>query len=63
MHTPELFLDEKRLLLTELCEEIVSSGSPDPRIVKLLEDRWKAHKDDPSGALTLEEFRKRIGVT
>ena len=57
-------LDEKRKLLNELCEEIASAdeNSPDPEIVKILEERWKAHHNDPSGALTLEEFRKRIGI-
>jgi len=60
----KLPLDEKRLLLNELCEDIASSDqeNPDPRIVKLLEERWQAHQNDPSGALTLEEFRERIGV-
>ena len=61
----ELPLEEKRLLLNELCEDIASTDqdSPDPRIVKLLEERWQAHENDPSGALTLEEFRRRPGVT
>jgi len=54
-------IDEKRLLLDELCEDIGSTETPDPNIVKILEERWKAYEDDPSGAFTLEEFRKRIG--
>jgi putative addiction module component (TIGR02574 family) len=58
----KLPIDEKRLLLSELCEDIASidQESPDPRIVAVLEERWKAHERDPSGELTLEEFRKRI---
>jgi putative addiction module component (TIGR02574 family) len=59
----KLPIDEKRLLLNELCEDISSSDAPDPNIVKILEERWKAYEDDPSGAVTLEEFRKRIGVS
>ena len=59
----KLPIDEKRLLLSELCEDISSPTTPDPDIVKILEERWKAYKDDPSGAVTLEEFRKRIGVS
>jgi len=55
-------LDEKRILLDELCEDIATSNAPDPRIVKLLEERWQAYLDDPSGAITLEEFRNRIGA-
>jgi putative addiction module component (TIGR02574 family) len=57
-------LSEKRLLLNELCETIAMEDqeSPDPKIVNLLEERWKAHQEDPSAAITLEEFRKRIGV-
>ena len=41
-------LDEKRALLNELCEDIASSDqdSPDPRIVKLLEDRWEKFRRD-----------------
>jgi len=60
----KLPLREKRLLLSELCEEIAlaDQDSPDPEIVKILEERWKAHQDDPSGAITLEDFRKRIGA-
>lgn len=61
---PKLTLEEKRLLLNELCEDIASAdqNSPDPRIVEILEERWRSHQDDSSGALTLEEFRRRIGV-
>ena len=60
----DLPIVEKRLLLNELCESIASSdaGSPDPNVVKILEERWASHQSDPSGALTLEEFRKRIGL-
>ncbi len=58
----ELSLEEKRALVSDLCEEIAEQeGSrPDPRIVEILERRWKAHCDDPSGSITLEEFRKRV---
>lgn len=59
----KLPIDEKRLLLKELCEDISSPDAPDPDIVKILEERWKAYQDDPSGAVTLEEFRKRIGAS
>ena len=31
--------------------------------LKILEERWHAYQNDPSGALTIEEFRKRIGVS
>ena len=60
----ELTVDEKRDLVADLCEEIASQDAegPDPAIVGILESRWKAHCDDPSGAVTLEEFRKRIGM-
>jgi putative addiction module component (TIGR02574 family) len=53
---------EKRLLIRELCEELTDSvdRDPDPTIVALLEKRWKAYENDPSGALTLEEFRERL---
>ena len=59
----KLPINEKRLLLNELCEDIASSDqkSPDARIVAILEERWKAHESDPAGGLTLEEFRRRIG--
>ncbi len=56
-------LVEKRIVLDELCEDILPSTSPDPEIVKLLEERWRDHQGDPSGDMTLEEFRKRIGVS
>ena len=59
----KLPIEEKRLLLSELCEDISSPQAPDPDIVKILEDRWKTYEDDPSGAVTLEEFRKRIGAS
>ena len=59
----KLPIDEKRLLLNDLCEDISSPDAPDPSIVRILEERWKAYEDDPSGAATLEEFRKRIGVS
>ncbi|MEM9478183.1 MAG: addiction module protein [Verrucomicrobiota bacterium] len=59
----KLPIDEKRRLVDELCAEISSEykDAPDPRIVKILEERWRAHQNDPSGAITIEEFRKRIG--
>ena len=63
---PELVglpLEEKRIVLSELCEEIVPSSAPDPEIVKILEKRWKDYQTDPSGGITLEEFRRRIGVS
>ncbi|MCB1230233.1 MAG: addiction module protein [Verrucomicrobiae bacterium] len=57
-------LEEKRALLDDLCEEIAAADqdSPNPAIIKILEERWRAHLEDPAGAITLEEFRKRIGV-
>ncbi len=56
-------IEQKRTLVGELCDEIHSydSETPDPAVVKILESRWQAHLDDPSGAVTLEEFRRRIG--
>jgi putative addiction module component (TIGR02574 family) len=62
---PELLnlpAQEKRLLISELCEDLTDSirQEPDPKIVALLEERWKAYEEDPSGALTLEEFRERM---
>lgn len=59
----ELSVEEKRALVSELCEEIAEheGSSPDPAIVEILERRWKDHCEDPSGSITLEEFRKRIG--
>lgn len=54
--------DEKRLLVSELCESLAAPDSVDPAIVRILEQRWAEHEVDPSGAMTLEAFRKRIGV-
>ena len=54
--------EEKRLLVSELCEGLAAPDSVDTAIVRILEHRWAEHEADPSGALTLEEFRKRIGV-
>jgi len=50
-------------LLAELCDDIdgTSRETPDPQIVKILEERWTAYEADPTSAITLEEFRKRIG--
>ena len=60
----KLPIAEKRLLLKELCKELAAfdGEKPDPDIVRVLEERWKAHEQDPSGTMTLEEFRKRIGA-
>lgn len=60
----ELSLEDKRLLIKELCDEVAAEDQeePNPDIVRILEERWAAHVSDPSGALTLEEFRKRIGA-
>ena len=60
----KLSIEEKRDLVAELCEEIAAqdANGPDPVIVEILESRWKAHCEDPSGEVTLEEFRKRIGM-
>lgn len=59
----KLSIEEKRDLVSDLCEEIAEyeAASPDPQIVEILEKRWQNHCDDPAGAVTLEEFRKRIG--
>ena len=59
----KLPIDQKRALVEELCDEIHShdSETPDPAVVEILESRWQAHLKDSSGALTLEEFRRRIG--
>jgi len=54
--------EDKRLLVSELCEDLTEqNGKPDPRIVEELESRWKRFESDPSGSVTLEEFRRRIG--
>jgi len=57
-------IEDKRLLLNELCEDIASVDGerPDPNIVKILEERWASYEENPTGAMTLEEFRKRIGA-
>ncbi|MCB1100697.1 MAG: addiction module protein [Verrucomicrobiae bacterium] len=59
-----LSIADKRLLINELCQEIASidEESPDPNIVKILEERWASYEENPTGAMTLEEFRKRIGA-
>lgn len=54
--------EEKRLLVSELCESLASPDSVNPAIVRILEERWADHEADPAGAMTLEDFRKRIGV-
>jgi putative addiction module component (TIGR02574 family) len=57
-----LSLDEKRELMDELWEEVYGSetGQPDPATVALLKERWEQYEADPSTAITLEEFRKRL---
>lgn len=59
----KLSVEEKRALISDLCQEIAEAdnGHPDPAIVEILEERWKQHCEDPTGAITLEEFRRRIG--
>jgi len=60
----DLPMEDKRLLISELCEEVAGcSEAVNPAIARILEQRWKDHTDDPAGAVTLEEFRKRIGVS
>jgi len=58
----ELPKQDKRQLIGELCAELspADGESPDPRIVEILQRRWEEHDADPSGSLTLEEFRKRV---
>ncbi|MEM9017436.1 MAG: addiction module protein [Verrucomicrobiota bacterium] len=58
-----LSIEEKQTLFEELGREIAASdnGEPDPEIVQMLEERWKEHEKDPSKAVTLEDFRQRIG--
>ncbi|MDF1741804.1 MAG: addiction module protein [Verrucomicrobiales bacterium] len=57
--------EDKRLLINELWDDIEGEDakSPDPGIVEILESRWKKYESDPTTAMTLEEFRERIGVS
>ena len=59
----ELSIEEKRDLISDLCDDIANqeAARPDPTIVEILEKRWENHSKDPSGAVTLEEFRRRVG--
>lgn len=56
-------VEEKRLLLDELCRDLgeLDAEQPDPNIIEILEQRWKEYEAHPSTAMTLEEFRKRLG--
>ena len=56
--------EEKRILVSELCEDLASSkDGADPAIVRILEERWSQYEANPSSAITLEEFRKRIATS
>jgi len=58
-----LSIAEKRLLMNELWEEVRNSDldTPDPAIVELLQERLEHFRANPDSAITLEEFRKRLG--
>ena len=58
-----LSIQEKKLLMNELWEEIRQSGEeePDPAVIALLQSRWDHYLANPDSAITLEEFRKRLG--
>lgn len=58
-----LSIQEKRLLMNELWEEVRESGleQPDPAIAKLLQERLEHFYNNPESAITIEEFRKRLG--
>lgn len=59
-----LSIEEKRRLMNELWEEVVrSEDRPDPAMVKLLEERWRHYEQHPESAVSLEEFRRRIGAS
>ncbi len=60
----KLSVEEKKRLIDELWQEVSGSETeePDPELVRLLEQRWRAYERNPETAMTIEEFRHRIGV-
>ncbi len=60
-----LSLEEKRRLMNELWQEISQTVAerPDPAVVELLEQRWRHYEQNPQTAISLEEFRHRIGAS
>ena len=60
----KLSIEEKRRLMNELWNEISQREleTRDPALVELLEQRWRHYESNPETAVSLEEFRLRIGV-
>ncbi|HUF63951.1 MAG TPA: addiction module protein [Verrucomicrobiales bacterium] len=55
---------EKLILATELWENFRDSDQDDgvnEAVYRVLEERFSAYRDDPSTAVTWDEFRKRLG--
>jgi putative addiction module component (TIGR02574 family) len=61
----KLTQQDKRLLINELWDDIeeLDAGEPNPAVVRILQERWNEFEENPSAAMTLEEFRSRIGVS
>lgn len=55
---------EKLILATELWEEFRDSDEDhevNEALLKVLQKRFEAYRDDPSAAVTWEDFKKRLG--
>ena len=51
--------------MNELWEEVSRGGAerPDPAVVELLQRRWRQYEEAPETAMSLEDFRRRIGAS
>lgn len=55
---------EKLILATELWEDYCESDGEavvDEAVFRVLEERFAGYEDDPSSAVTWDDFKKRLG--